>query len=456
MNHWNGDRLGYQAIGVAFTNLIKSLDEAKVISIEAGFGRGKTFFRRAWSKHLREAGEVVVEVDVQQSDHSGDPVVTLLGALVEALPESNKSKSTEAIESAKKLGALGAKTVARAVLRAGADEVIDELSNAAIDKLGDFDKLDDLIKEFGEGMSKAAGQFIAAQMAAERVRTQELPEQLEILQAALCQDSDSNNVVVIIDELDRCHPDYAIAVLEALKIVFHQQNFIFCLMINADYLEKLAQHRFGVSTDDEKYLDKFVDIRLALKPKDEHFQAAVKSIANELPLAIPFGNSAQFSVGKAAELASELALLSNLSLRKVKRILLKVEMALRCYANQPLDAPLLVFLAFKNEIGTAARFDLLPRANLTPDEGASWIDRLNRESDMSFDANNTRTAQLMRDKIREMGREIAELPRERYRLPDDGQNYYDWAKVFAHLANFYIPDHQSILDAVAEIVVAEG
>ncbi|NOR61227.1 MAG: hypothetical protein GQ535_01885 [Rhodobacteraceae bacterium] len=104
---WENDRLGYEAIGNTFTNLIKSIDAAKVISIEAGFGRGKTFFRKAWSAQLRQAGEVVIEIDVQQSDHSGDPVVTLLGALVDALPRKDGGKGKKAIESAKKLGASG-------------------------------------------------------------------------------------------------------------------------------------------------------------------------------------------------------------------------------------------------------------------------------------------------------------------------------------------------------------
>ena len=73
MNHWSDDSLGYQDIGNSFKNLVKTIQSEKVISIEAGFGRGKTFFRKAWAKSLKDAGEVVIEVDVQQSDHSGDP-----------------------------------------------------------------------------------------------------------------------------------------------------------------------------------------------------------------------------------------------------------------------------------------------------------------------------------------------------------------------------------------------
>ena len=287
MDPWEQDRLGYKAIGETFTNLIKSIDSEKVISIEAGFGRGKTFFRKAWAEHLRQAGEVVIEIDVQQSDHSGDPVVTLLGALVEALPRMDDDKGKKAIDSAKKLGAIGARTFAKIVLRSAADELIDAATDTVLDKLEDFDTLDELINELGDGMSKAAGQFIAAQMAAERVRKKELPLQIKALQAALLQKAEGNRVIIVIDELDRCHPNYAIAFLEAMKLVFNQSGFVFCLMVNAEYLEKLAQHRFGVSPNDEKYLDKFVDIRflmakvkVSLWSTPQNWPVSLQSIVN--------------------------------------------------------------------------------------------------------------------------------------------------------------------------------
>ncbi|MBL4919438.1 KAP family P-loop NTPase fold protein [Szabonella alba] len=389
---WEKDRLGFKDIGHAFTNLIRSIDTEKVISIEAGFGRGKTFFRKAWAKQLKSAGEVVVEVDVQQSDHSGDPVITLLGALVDALPKGEKAHGKKALESAKKVAAIGARSLARAVLKAGADEVLEALTDNAIDQLEDFDALDDVIKGVGAEMSKAAGQLIASQMAAEKVRKTELPEQLKTLQAALVDGTASKRVVVIIDELDRCHPDYAISFLEATKLIFGRSGFVFCLMVNADYLENLARHRFGVAMDDERYLDKFVDIRLRLDPKPEAFKTAVYQLACDLPLNIPYGENKAFSVKQAAELASRLAVECGFSMRKTKRILLKVELALRCYADRPLDAPLLVFMAFKDESPTKVNHDHLPRSFLTPEEGerlrsqSAGIDLANFHNEQQRDA----------------------------------------------------------------------
>ncbi len=82
---WDGDRLGFKQVGATFTKLVQSVGVAepgsKVISIEAGFGRGTPFFRENWAKDLKAAGEVVVEIDARQSDHSGDPVMTFIGPL---------------------------------------------------------------------------------------------------------------------------------------------------------------------------------------------------------------------------------------------------------------------------------------------------------------------------------------------------------------------------------------
>lgn len=451
-DHWEYDRLGYKDIGHAFTNLVKSIDTEKVISIEAGFGRGKTFFRKAWAQQLKKAGEVVVEIDVQQSDHSGDPVITLLGALVDALPKSEKSKGTKALESAKRVGAIGARTLVRAVLKSGADEVLETITEGAIDQLEDFDALDDVIKGVGSEMSKVAGQLITSQMAAERVRKTELPEQLQTLREALVEGIESTRVVVIIDELDRCHPEYSISFLEATKLIFNQSGFIFCLMVNAEYLENLARHRFGVARGDEKYLDKFVDIRLKLDPKPEAFKAAVYELANDFPLKIPYGDSDEFSVKRAAELASTLAVACGFSMRKTKRILLKVEIALRCYSDRPLDAPLLVFMAFRDERPDKVNESYLPRSFLTPEVGIQNLDQ--GGVDLADFRGEQRLDHRKNTIVNEKAPELIGLPKDRYHNPK-GINYKPWAWLFAALAPHYIPTHRSVLDGVASVLVSE-
>jgi hypothetical protein len=288
-------------------------------------------------------------------------------------------------------------------------------------------------------------------MAAEKIRKTELPKQLEALRTALVEGTENKRVVVIIDELDRCHPEYAIAFLEATKLIFGQSGFVFCLMMNAEYLESLARHRFGVAKEDEKYIDKFVDIRLKLDPQPEVFKTAVYDLAFDLPLKIPYGEDAAFSMESAAELASILAVECGFSMRKTKRILLKVEIALRCYSDRALDAPLLIFMAFKDESPSKVNQAHLPRSFLTPEEGKAQSREEMYLSDLddAINRNNRKSSVL-----RKMAPELLNLPADRYFNPRD-VDYQPWALGFVALAPHYIPSHRSVLDGVASVLVSE-
>ena len=460
-NPWtkNADMLGFESIGNSFTNLIQSLNTSKVISIEAGFGRGKTFFRTAWADQLRQQGEVVVEVDVLKSDHSGDPVITFLGALVEALPRDKKGRLENAMASAKKFGAMGARAAARIAFRSGADEMINIVASTAIDKLDDFDALDEVISELGEGMSKAAGQMIASQMAAEKVRKKEMPEQLEALRKSLTKGSENDRVIIIIDELDRCHPDYALSVLESMKLVFCQSGYVFCLMVNAEYLERLAKHRFGTTVGDERYLDKFVDIRLRLEPNAEKRKEAIEHLCSQLHIKTRFDDrleNHEFSMARAAELAGSIVLEKNVSMRKAESILFKVEMTLRCYSDQPIDPSLLVFLAFDEAVEGEIRQELLERTTITPEMGEQKMEAEERNNE--FGASKRERGPFhdnMNDEVRNIVPELVGLPRERYNLPN-GMDCHPWELVYKYLAPTYIPTHREMLNAVAQFVVPDS
>jgi hypothetical protein len=56
---WANDRLGYRTAGESFTRLITTIDQSRVLSIEAGFGRGKTFFREIGHSSLSLLAKVL-------------------------------------------------------------------------------------------------------------------------------------------------------------------------------------------------------------------------------------------------------------------------------------------------------------------------------------------------------------------------------------------------------------
>ena len=65
-------------------------------------------------------------------------------------------------------------------------------------------------------------------------------------------------IVIIIDELDRCRPDYAVKTLEVLKHIFDIPGFVFVLAIDDEQLKNSIQTLFG-NLDYEGYKKKFIN-----------------------------------------------------------------------------------------------------------------------------------------------------------------------------------------------------
>lgn len=438
---WDDDRLGYRSVAEAFTRLVQTIDDTKVISVEAGYGRGKTFFRERWARHLEAAGETVVQVDAHLSDHSGDPVLTFIGALIDKLPASDTPGRDAAFEKGKKVLGVLARTGGGILARQGAGALVDYLSGELAEEFEGNESLSKHIDAIGEAVSKKAGGLIAAQIEAERIRTTELPQQLDALREALTQEQGKGRVIVLVDELDRCHPDYAIAFLEAMKLVFNRNGFVFCLMVNADYLEGLAAHRFGKPEAGERYLDKFLDIRLALPFEEQTLRAATEQLFMTLPAGEPFGEGPEFTLQRAAKLAGDLSVHTGMSFRQIERVKLRVDLALRGNVERPLDFALLVALAFRDAASpnVPSIMAFLPRSKLTRWASDDFKERLSEEAQFDEFPRATKF-------IAENCRELLNLPRDRYALPD-AQAYYDWAKVCLFLGQHYVPDHEAALNA---------
>lgn len=453
---WEGDALGYKEVGETFTTLVKSVkDDTKVISIEAGYGRGKTFFRKHWAKHLSD-DEVVIQIDAHLSDHSGDPVLTFIGALVDALPEGADQRRKVAFEKGKQIVGVLGRTVGGVLAKQGAGAIIDYLSDEFLENVDLEEAAEEQLEKFGDNLSKAAGSMIAAQITAERVRKKELPAQMNALRDALTEDKPNKRVIVMVDELDRCHPDYAIAFLEAMKLVFAHKGFVFCLFVNDEYLEGLAAHRFGEMKAGERYLDKFIDIRLKLPDTDAVIAGAAEELFKGLSEAghlTPFGEGDEFTIERAARLAGELAPLSDLSMRQIERVKLRVELALRCYPEQPLDYALLVLVAFleatffddEDDKGKSqkrnAMSELLPRSELTPSRGLDLCEKHKKELRAATYRDKTPSAKFI-DRFCFSFFGVEDIAA--YKKLDDRYSEAHFGKLEV-LSSNYLPDHKRVL-----------
>lgn len=73
-----------------------------------------------------------------------------------------------------------------------------------------------------------------------------------------------NRLIVFIDELDRCKPEYAVKLLERIKHYFTNDRITFVFSVNIDELQHAIKRFYGEGFDACKYLDRFFDYRITL------------------------------------------------------------------------------------------------------------------------------------------------------------------------------------------------
>lgn len=98
-------------------------------------------------------------------------------------------------------------------------------------------------------------------------------------------------LVIFIDELDRCRPNYAIEMLERIKHYFDDDRIIFIVSVNREQLIHSISKCYGMNFDSTGYLDKFFDWNIYLPELDKKFgdklyftneQYFIENIAKEL------------------------------------------------------------------------------------------------------------------------------------------------------------------------------
>ncbi len=260
-------------------NVIKLLTSEIDVSpmvIDGAFGIGKTeFCFKLINLFKEEQPEYkVVYVNAFKADHADEPILTILAAILEILPPEGDVKQSF-IKKALPVARFGLKVAGKAgiswVLRQDADQIGDE---------------------FEKDLKTAGDEVINATVEALLKDHEKISQNITILKSALEQVASENQIVIFIDELDRCRPDFAVAMLEGIKHIFDVQNVQFILAANNEQLKVSVSHRYGKAIDSTKYLDKFFGFSFFLSntfyrngnvsanAAEEHFRRSVSDSSN--------------------------------------------------------------------------------------------------------------------------------------------------------------------------------
>lgn len=252
-----GDRLDRARYAEFLTNYLATEGKQRnyVLNLNAEWGAGKTWFIKRWYMELKQHYPTVY-IDAWQQDFSDDPLLTVISSIIEQLRDAAGNKLTvpDGIKS-KLLGLLkvGGKLVLKsAIKKAGLEDGDFSVEGEDADKL--VDTLCSNHKERYESI-----QYLK----------QEIRQWVEGAVSTNLDQLDGHGrldypAFILIDELDRCRPSYAVEMLETIKHIFDIKDVVFVLATDTEQLQHAIKVIYGDGFDAESYLGRFFHRRFTL------------------------------------------------------------------------------------------------------------------------------------------------------------------------------------------------
>lgn len=239
--------------------MIENISENKAstcFAVNGKWGSGKTFVLDMLQEQLEEKQSektaadkyFIIRYNSWKYDYYEEPVIALVVSIVRVI--ENKIKLMP--DSKTKSKGIG-------ILKAAGEALLSVTNDVLKNKIGiDIQKGYEIFKKGNE----------EGKLEYERKHAYDiyfnLNKVMEELASALENISKEYTIIFLVDELDRCMPEYAIKVLERLHhLTEGKSNIITVISMDKDPLKKSVEKIFGIDNPD-KYLEKFIHFEVKL------------------------------------------------------------------------------------------------------------------------------------------------------------------------------------------------
>ena len=334
----SADRLDRARYAEFLTNYLAAEGKQRnyVLNLNAEWGAGKTWFIKRWYMELK-AHYPTVYIDAWQQDFSDDPLLTVISSIIEQLKEEAGSPQLSPYLSTKLASLL--KATAPIVTKA----LFKKVSGINIDEVQEVITADD------------AGKLVESLFQDTRKKT----EAVQLLKHAIQQwveaiigkKKKQVPAFILIDELDRCRPSYAVEMLETIKHIFDIPRVVFVLATDTEQLQHSVKAIYGEGFKAQHYLSRFFHRRFILNS-----DSLKNFIENELVLLSINLDGIWPCFKKNASLTDFVTMMFehfSLNMRLTTLVLDRLKIVLLSYSDErKLNLPLLLFLISLNEVDT--------------------------------------------------------------------------------------------------------
>lgn len=241
---------------VDLTEALSANSENACYAINGEWGVGKTYVLDAFEKRIRSYGKegttlskyLVFHYNCWQYDYYEEPLIAIVAAILDQIDEQVHLLPADKKELfVATLKAIGISMWGKACT------VIEEQTGVDLKEIAEIIKADD----------KAATEQVAKNHNYDSYF--DFKKTLQKLSDTIKSLAKDQTVVLVVDELDRCLPEYTIKVLERLHHIFDNiPNVQVVLAVDRRQLENTIKGIYGEEVSVRRYLAKFIDFELKL------------------------------------------------------------------------------------------------------------------------------------------------------------------------------------------------
>ena len=244
---------------ITIVEILASNKKNASYAINGAWGTGKTWILESFERRIREFYQegttlnkyVVFHYNCWEYDYYSEPLIAIVAAILDQIDTLNLVKEEQ-------------KAAIKEIIKEIGISLLENASTIVKGKTGiDIQAIQKKIEQINNETSKAIAENHDFDT---YFKFREMLKQLSKTIALLAEDQ---TVILVVDELDRCLPEYAIKVLERLHHVFGDiPNMQVILAVDKNQLVQTISSLYGSNTSIERYLKKFIDFELSLHAGD--------------------------------------------------------------------------------------------------------------------------------------------------------------------------------------------
>ncbi|SNR64227.1 KAP family P-loop domain-containing protein [Maribacter sedimenticola] len=242
-------KLGRDKYAKILTSIVGTYNDGFVLAINNRWGSGKTTFVKMWQQQLMNENFTTLYFNAWENDFQEDVIIALLAELKEIVGKGEELFKTVLSKALPLI-----KQAVPEIIKHTVEKRLGESTADLLNGIGKYSvkELEDSLKEYN---NKKKG----------------ITEFRNILEQYVATIDSNKPVIFIIDELDRCRPNYSVEVLEQIKHLFSVKGIVFVLSIDKEQLENAVKGFYGSeSINSEEYLRRFIDVEYSIPEPDKN------------------------------------------------------------------------------------------------------------------------------------------------------------------------------------------